>query len=42
MLSQENYRLSEMLRIKAEEIKSLKMANEHDVSLRLSQITSLD
>lgn len=42
MLSQETYRLSELLRIKAEEIKNIKMSNEHDLSLKLSQIMIMD
>lgn len=42
MLSQETYRLNELVRAKQEEIKSLKSANEHDFSMRISHITSID
>lgn len=42
MLSQETFRLNEMLRAKSEEIRNLKLMNEQDFSLKMSQINSLD
>ena len=42
MLSQETYRLSELVRAKTEEIKNLKTNNENDLTLRLTQLNKID
>ena len=41
LLSQETFRLNEMMRAKQEEIKSMKLMHE-DFSLRMSRFTGLD